>query len=361
MSSKHPYNGDERLSPLPKRPRLDYSEKEDQQTRTPHLRDKVRQLIEEYGHQAQTAQPLDTRTESERLIDIFIGSVWPTLRSDYDQMMQNLQRLLETTLKKDKINSDVTARIKEVVSAEKTLKRREAHLRKQLQTKAGFKDLDHIFQEMHDLCGLRIILWSADDLDKARKLINKSFIKMKEPANFSPDRKVGKSWETWFGAYETQNHRLVLAAENEGGLAHYSGVMFEIQLTTLSNYLYNKLAHDLLYKGSLDLLTPQDEMVIDLSHGVARCFELCVRILKHKLDGNTAQGNVAMEEDTGRLMETLDSRQVKEAQSAVEEFEEDLPENMKASVVKKLSQLITQQLGYIFPIPRVQSCVLIRH
>lgn len=106
--------------------------------------------------------------------------------------------------------------------------------------------------------------------------------------------------------------------------------MFEIQLTTFSDDLYNKLAHDLLYKASPGLLNPQDEMVINLSHGVARCFELCMRMLRDKLHmrGNAGtEGKASMAEDTSKLteiMEMIGSRQAKEAQLAVDDFKRDL-------------------------------------
>ena len=60
--------------------------------------------------------------------------------------------------------------------------------------------------------------------------------------------------------------------------------MFEIQLTTLAESLYNKFAHDLLYKGYAGHLTREDEMVIDLSHGLSLCYGLCVMYMKDRLE-----------------------------------------------------------------------------
>jgi hypothetical protein len=57
--------------------------------------------------------------------------------------------------------------------------------------------------------------------------------------------------------------------------------MFEIQVTTIAEDLYNKLAHPLLYKGSS--LTRQDEIVIDMAHGNALCYALCLAYMEDKL------------------------------------------------------------------------------
>ncbi|KAK4125434.1 hypothetical protein N657DRAFT_631741 [Parathielavia appendiculata] len=45
--------------------------------------------------------------------------------------------------------------------------------------------------------------------------------------------------------------------------------MFEVQVTTIAESQYNKLAHAILYKGSSGPQTRQDEIVVDLSHGTS--------------------------------------------------------------------------------------------
>ena len=75
--------------------------------------------------------------------------------------------------------------------------------------------------------------------------------------------------------------------------------MFEVQLTTLADDIYNKLAHVLLYKSTPGYLTPQDEMLIDLSHGLGRCFGLCERILKDKLNPDSKSIEEIQENEPG--------------------------------------------------------------
>lgn len=124
-------------------------------------------------------------------------------------MMRHMKSILEISLEKDHIAAAVEGRIKEIASIEKTLERRNDHLSKKGKS---FKKLDDIIFEMHDLCGLRIVLEFTDPEThrKAEQLIERKFKKNKEPAKFGPNRSVGKVWNPEFGSYETHNHRVVL-------------------------------------------------------------------------------------------------------------------------------------------------------
>ncbi|KAI6354993.1 hypothetical protein MCOR25_008387 [Pyricularia grisea] len=50
--------------------------------------------------------------------------------------------------------------------------------------------------------------------------------------------------------------------------------MFEVQIVSMADDMYNKLAHDLLYKDAGEPFTRQDWMTLDLSRGIAKCFAL---------------------------------------------------------------------------------------
>jgi hypothetical protein len=163
------------------------------------------------------------------------------------------------------------------------------------QPQTKIQSFDDILSEIHDLVGLRIILDFPCDINKADAFIRDNFCQLRDPVVFSSNRDVGKYWKTWFGAYQTRNYRVSLKAEEHASLAgKFLGVMFEIQLTTIAEGLYNKFAHDLLYKGAAGDLTREEEMVVDLSHGLSLCYGLCVMYMKEKLESATNPG--AMEE-----------------------------------------------------------------
>ncbi|QBZ54354.1 hypothetical protein PoMZ_10051 [Pyricularia oryzae] len=54
----------------------------------------------------------------------------------------------------------------------------------------------------------------------------------------------------------------------------------------MADDMYNKLAHDLLYKDAGEPFTRQDWMTLDLSRGIAKCFALCMQMMKSKLKGS---------------------------------------------------------------------------
>jgi ppGpp synthetase/RelA/SpoT-type nucleotidyltranferase len=214
----------------------------------------------------------------------FVKDIWPRLRNDYDSMMQRLHKFCRDALEREAIDCQLKSRTKEVDSIAKALNRREKVFREQRQR--GFESLSDIFHQVHDLVGLRIILESADDMERTVRFIEKSFRKEEDPVIFLRDREVGRSWTTRFGAYETRNHRVSLEKGKCGTLSQFCDVRFEIQVTTIAEDLYNKLAHPLLYKGLY--LTRQDEIVVDMAHGNALCYALCLAYMKDKREKRTS-------------------------------------------------------------------------
>ncbi|RTE70725.1 hypothetical protein BHE90_014871 [Fusarium euwallaceae] len=203
-------------------------------------------------------------------------------------MVQMLVKYCRDQLNKQGITAEVDGRAKSLTSIKKSLERREEY-RMRHQCKK-YQDLGEIFDDIHDLAGVRIVVEYPADLDKATRFIRETFRKMKEPNVFSSDRQVGRLWKAWFGAYQSWNHRVSLKPEAPGVLQSYHSVMFEIQLTSLPERLYNKLAHPLLYKQSSGGISRKDEMVIDLSHGLALCYSLCVSYMQDKLGPSKGPG-----------------------------------------------------------------------
>ncbi|KAK4675111.1 NACHT and WD40-domain containing NOD-like receptor 5 [Podospora pseudoanserina] len=209
----------------------------------------------------------------------FVNDVWPKLLNEYDAMRERLEEFCKSALERRAIDCQVKSRTKQVDSIRKSLDRREKALLDRSQKQ--FESFSDIFSNIHDLVGLRIILEFADDMERAVRFIKESFRKEEEPVIFVRDREVGRSWKTRFGAYETRNYRVSLEKAKCGALSQFCDVMFEIQVTTIAEDLYNKLAHPLLYKGSS--LTRQDEIVIDMAHGNALCYALCLAYMEDKL------------------------------------------------------------------------------
>ncbi|KAK3990428.1 kinesin light chain [Cladorrhinum sp. PSN332] len=220
---------------------------------------------------------------------VFVDKVWPALQGDYDTMRKQLDGFCTHTLKDLGIKCEISSRTKTRDSIEKSLQRREEALK----TEESFATLTQVLDAIHDLVGLRIVLHYPNDFHKATKFINDTFHKERDPTTFLPDREVGIFWRPWFGAYQTVNHRLCLQSSNletlsngdPNPLLQFCGVLFEIQLTTFEENLYNELAHPLLYKKSSGQLTLQEEQILDMAHGAARFYTLCKVFLKSRLQG----------------------------------------------------------------------------
>ena len=247
-------------SPAPKRARHN-----DAQNRS------LRETIDQIKHDPVGPDPKDA----------FSSKIWPSLRDEYDIMRGVLEEFCKNSLKSRAIKCQVESRTKAMDSVEASLERREKALWED--EKRRYENFSEIFSNIHDLVGIRIILEYPDDMHKAVQFIEESFREETKPTVFRSDRKVGRFWKPWFGAYQTRNYRLSLEDDKCETLSQFCGVMFEIQLTTVAEHLYNKFAHPLLYKEPLETLTRQDEMVIDMSHGVSLCYSLCLMYMKEKL------------------------------------------------------------------------------
>ncbi|CAG9988819.1 unnamed protein product [Clonostachys byssicola] len=214
----------------------------------------------------------------------FLHDVWPRLKGDYELMVSNLIAHCEKLVEERNISAKVDGRVKAAQSIDKTLDRRLQH---RIENKLGdYTSVKEIFHDMHDLAGIRIVVDYPSQLELANKLIEETFEQAKKPSIFKKERSVGKRWDAWFGAYQSKNHHVYIKEGTQGTLEAYRDVIFEVQLTSLPESLYNKLAHPLLYKQQAGPLSSGDEMVIDLSHGLALCYSICLLYAQDKLENN---------------------------------------------------------------------------
>ncbi|KAF4947783.1 hypothetical protein FSARC_13888 [Fusarium sarcochroum] len=207
--------------------------------------------------------------------------IWQKLETHYASMLEVVQQYVTSQLDDQQIRATLYGRIKSRDSISKSIDRRE-----QLRLdEHKYESPKQIFADLHDLVGLRIVADYPSGLDKSYHLIENKF-RIEKFNMFSPARKVGQHWKPRFGAYETRNYLVRLEGHHNAELSFYKEVLFEIQVTTLAESLYNKLAHPLHYKGSLAGLSLQDEMIIDLAHGAALSYWIAVACMEEKLENN---------------------------------------------------------------------------
>ncbi|KAH7153527.1 hypothetical protein EDB81DRAFT_791530 [Dactylonectria macrodidyma] len=225
--------------------------------------------IHEFGTKSRAVLELESIRPSKEtkgslgLVADFNITIWPGLISDYEALVNELVFYCRDELLKRGLRCMVHGRTKAVQSVSDSLKRREQARQK------PFTDLSDIFYEMHDLAGVMIVVQSEVDVARANKFVSESFREIKTPNYWSSDRPVGQHWNTRFGNYESHNHHVSLKGDSE-----YSPVIFEVQVTTFKDFVYNQYAHPWFYKGRHGALTDKDEIVMDMIHGASYLIEM---------------------------------------------------------------------------------------
>ncbi|KAG4291553.1 hypothetical protein FPRO06_13774 [Fusarium proliferatum] len=221
--------------------------------------------------------------------EIFLDQIWPKLESDYQRMSKKLAKACKAELSNRGVPIPVTVehRVKSRTSISKSLQRREIHRTKE--NLGMYKSLHEIFGDLHDLVGIRIIVEYLDHLKDVSDFVTGSFYQERKPKRFHANRKVGHLWQPWFGAYECMNYHISSKYEYGNRLSIYNGVTFEIQVTSLPAHMYNKIAHPLLYKEEAGTLSQGDEMVIDITKGLAYCYSLCLHFKRSKQGGDVGK------------------------------------------------------------------------
>ena len=132
------------------------------------------------------------------------------------------------------------------------------------------------------------------------------------PTTSLPDRRVGKWWNIWYAAYQCRNHHVYLDTELFPQSVWYHEILFEIQVTSFEDNLYNTLAHPLLYKGAE--LSREEGAMIDVAHGLANIFALILHALRPKLPRHDQHApKLASLHSVTEAIETQDTQRIEEA------------------------------------------------
>lgn len=204
---------------------------------------------------------------------------WPRLEPHYGTMAEQLKIALEGALT---VPCTVSARVKCLTSITKSIKRRQTHRGTQ------YREVDEIFDDLHDLAGFRIVVDYPSGIQIANAFIKQSF-QVKSTNVFKADREVPDAWKPTFGSFESENHHVVLHPDAKYPLSPFCGILFEIQIFSLAESLYNRLAHPLLYKKSSGQLSMQEQKMIDVTHGLSLCYWICLSCMEERLEGKESQ------------------------------------------------------------------------
>uniref|UniRef100_A0A4E9DR71 RelA/SpoT domain-containing protein n=1 Tax=Gibberella zeae TaxID=5518 RepID=A0A4E9DR71_GIBZA len=223
-------------------------------------------------------------------VEAFLDA-WPRLEPHYKSMVEILKMALQHELK---VRCTIAARVKSLSSITKSIQRREYHRGQR------YREVDEIFDDLHDLAGFRIVVDYPSGIASAKAFITKNF-QLKSTTLFNADREVDGVWKPTFGSFKSENHHVLLHPDAGDPLSSFCGIVFEIQVLSLAEGLYNRLAHPLLYKKSSGQLSVKDQKIIDVTHGLSLCYWICLSCMEDRLEGKESEEIPSPIQEVARL------------------------------------------------------------
>ncbi|CEI68091.1 unnamed protein product [Fusarium venenatum] len=211
-------------------------------------------------------------------VEAFLN-LWPRLEPHYGTMVEQLKSALQEALN---VRCTISARVKSLSSITKSIERRQSHRGER------YKEVDEIFDDLHDLAGFRIVVDYPSGIQIVKAFIAQNF-QLKSTNVFRVDREINDSWKPTFGSFQSENHHVFLHSDAKYPLSPFCNILFEIQILSLAGSLYNRLAHPLLYKKSSGQLPVKDQKMIDVTHGLSLCYGICLSCMEDRLEGKRTE------------------------------------------------------------------------
>lgn len=279
----------------------------------------------------------------------FFEKMWPTVRPEYQKLEEHVATSIANGLAthpgKPSVALPIEHRIKSDDSIKSSIRRRKLKLQ--------HGGPGSILEGIHDLVGFRIIVESSEDLGPVKKFIATNFDEAKPPTHFSRDLPRNSSDskpQPEFGNYQSWNYRLFLKSST--GHKRFENVVFEVQLTTLAEALFNIYNHPLVYKQVSGPLSSEHGRLMDIFHGLVRQLVLVTSGLQGPLQGGSkTRTHTGNDPESGRLsgLEASSKMLQKIRQSA-----EQLRQRQESGRFKKEESLvdIVRTLRSVFGIPK---------
>ena len=171
------------------------------------------------------------RTQShKKIIDGYSVS-----RGSYEDCLNYVENTIKNIIKSQSINvHEIIGRVKTVESLEGKVKRK------------NYSNL----AEITDLCGIRIITYFSDDVDKIAELISQEF---EVDLENTIDKRKSED-PTKFG-YVSLHYVVGLREENTSPTLYgrFKNIKLEIQIRTVMQHAWAEIEHDLGYKSKEDI------------------------------------------------------------------------------------------------------------
>ena len=156
-------------------------------------------------------------------------------RGSYEACLKYVENTVESIIKSQSINvHEIIGRVKTVESLQGKVKRK------------NYSNL----AEITDLCGIRIITYFSDDVDRIAELISQEF---EVDVENTIDKRKSED-PTKFG-YVSLHYVVSLKEENSSSILYrrFENIKLEIQIRTVMQHAWAEIEHDLGYKSKEDI------------------------------------------------------------------------------------------------------------
>lgn len=142
-----------------------------------------------------------------------------------------------------------------------------------------YKNMKEIYDDIADLCGIRVSLYFPGDRDKTGDLISDQFVI--ENIRHFPEQSAPPSYNRRFSGYWATHYRAFLKEETlTQAQKRYTSARLEIQVASLLMHAWSEVEHDLVYKPLQGGLSEEELAIIDELNGLVLSGEIALERLQ---------------------------------------------------------------------------------
>lgn len=189
----------------------------------------------------------------------------------YEQSCRMVAQILDSNLQSAGIRAIVTSRAKNPI-------RLEAKVRQRV-TKADYKSVENIYDDIVDLAGVRVALYFPGEREEVGKIIRALFSLVADPKEF-PSTAV-PTYKKRFSGYWATHYRVRIpdGSLNESQ-KRYSEARVEIQVASVLMHAWSEVEHDLVYKPLQGTLSEEEYAILDELNGLVLSGEIALERLQ---------------------------------------------------------------------------------
>jgi ppGpp synthetase/RelA/SpoT-type nucleotidyltranferase len=172
----------------------------------------------------------------------------------YDQAARLVAQTLESALQAAGIRAMVTSRAKSVSRLEKKCRQREPD--------KHYTSVEHIYNDIVDLAGVRVALYFPGERDEVDKLVKELLVLLEVPKKFLTG--ADASYNKRFSGYWATHYRVQLRDNSlSEAQKRYAEARVEIQVASVLMHAWAEVEHDLAYKPFEGRLSVEEYAILD--------------------------------------------------------------------------------------------------